>query len=160
MFFDVHLPHAERCIAIGAEVDRIVGVHDQAHPSKDEGPDYDFHNMQIEHEENRPSELERSRDHTGPAGAQTSFAVPLLEEDPVETGSVEKGEKNQDECTNAERRQRLEFVGNPSQEGWNSIHAVSRALSHSSSTYLCTTRSTLSTTVAFDRCSVIFLPGR
>ncbi|MGA6986561.1 MAG: carbohydrate porin [Terriglobales bacterium] len=56
---------------------------------------------------------------------------------------MEQGEKNQDECTNAERRQRLVFIGNLSQEGWNSIPAVSRAVSHSSSNYVCTTISTL-----------------
>lgn len=76
----------------------------------------------------------------------------------MQTNSVEQGEKNQDERTNAEGREWFEFIGNLSQEGWNSISAVSRAVSHGSSIYGCTTISRLPTTVAFDRCSSIARP--
>ena len=88
--------------------------------------------MQIEHEEDRPSEQEGNRDETWLPQAQTSFAAVLLNQDPVEARSVEYGDKNQNERTNAERHKRFEFIRNLSQECRNVSPAVSRAVSHGS----------------------------
>ncbi|MGO8986759.1 MAG: hypothetical protein ACLPHI_05210 [Terriglobales bacterium] len=57
--------------------------------------------MQIEHEKDRPSKQKRRRDKTGPSQAQATFAAPLFDLYPVETGSMEQGEKNHDEGTDA-----------------------------------------------------------
>lgn len=107
MFFDVNLPHAKRRVAVGAEVDRIRRMLEQPHAIKGAGPDKDFHNMQIKHEEDRPSQQERSRDKTGFPQAQPLFAAPLLDLDPVETHSVEQCEKHQHERADADRGERL-----------------------------------------------------
>ena len=84
--------------------------------------------MQIEHEEDTPSEQERCRDNAGAPQTQTSFAARLLELDPVETNSVEQGEKNQDERPDGQRREWFEFIRNLSQECRNISPAVSRAV--------------------------------
>jgi len=86
--------------------------------------------MQSEHEEDRPSEQEQSRDKTGPPQPQASFAAPLQDEDPVQTRSVEEGEKNQHERTDAKRHEWFEFIRNLSEECRNVSPAVSRAVSH------------------------------
>lgn len=86
--------------------------------------------MQIEHEEDRPSEPEQSRDKTGPTQAQPSFAALLQDEDPVQTRSVEQGYKNQDKRTEAKCHERFEFIRNLSEECRNVSPAVSRAVSH------------------------------
>jgi hypothetical protein len=88
--------------------------------------------MQVEHEEHSPPEEKRSRDKTGTPQAQTPFAAPVLLEDPVKTRSMEQGEKDQNERTDAERRDRLVFVRDLSQECRNINPAVPRAVSHGS----------------------------
>ncbi len=88
--------------------------------------------MQEEHEEDRPCEEEHSLDYTGVPQAQTPFAAPLLDEDPVETHSVEQGKKNQDASADAERSEWFVFVRNLSQECRNINPAGPRAVSHGS----------------------------
>jgi len=88
--------------------------------------------MQIEHKEDRPSKQERSREKTRPPKAQPSLAAPLQEENPVETHSVEQCDENQNERTDADRGERLEFIRNLGQEGRNMSPALPRAVSHGS----------------------------
>jgi len=68
--------------------------------------------MQIEHEEDGPSEQEGSRDEAGRTQSQASFAAPLQNLNPMQTHSVAKGDKNQNERTDAKSRQRLKFIRN------------------------------------------------
>jgi hypothetical protein len=86
--------------------------------------------MQTEHEGDRPSEQKRSVDKAGFSRSQTSFAARLLDLYPVETRSVEKSEKDQDECADAERRERFEFIRNLIEKCRNSSPAVFSAVSH------------------------------
>ena len=57
MFSDVHPAHAKGGVAIGAEVDCIGGANDQTNAIQGKSPDKDLRNMQVEHQEDRPSEL-------------------------------------------------------------------------------------------------------
>jgi hypothetical protein len=77
---------------------------------EDESPDDNFYKMQIEHEENAPSEQERSPENTRASSAQAPFAAPLQNEDPVKTRTVKQGEKHQDEGADPECRQRLVLI--------------------------------------------------
>jgi len=58
------------------------------------------------------------------------LAAGLLDLDPMETRSVEQGKENQDERTDADRRERFEFIRNLGQECRNMSPALSRAVSH------------------------------
>ncbi len=75
----------------------------------------------------------------------------------MQTHSVKQGEKNQDESSDAKRRQRLVFIGDLCQKGrdiGSTVSAVFRRLHKDG----CTTNFTLPTTVAFDRCSYCLPP--
>jgi hypothetical protein len=72
--------------------------------------------MQIEHEEDGPSEQESTRHKSGGPQAQAPFAARLQNLDPMEARSVAQGDKNQNESADAKRRKRLEFIRNLSQE--------------------------------------------
>jgi hypothetical protein len=125
VFSDINLSHAKRCIAVGAVVDRIVRVHDQSHAIKREGPEQNFDKMQIEHKEDGPPEQEQSSYKAGWPQAQASLAARLQNLDPMETCPVEQGDKNQNERADSKRRERLEFIGNLSQECRDISPAVS-----------------------------------
>ena len=57
MFSDVHPAHAKGGVAIGTEVDCIGGANDQTNAIQGKSPDKNLRNMQVEHQEDRPSEL-------------------------------------------------------------------------------------------------------
>ena len=78
---------------------------------------------------------------------------------PVETHSVEEGEKNHDESTDAECGERFEFIRDLCQECRNISSTVFCCLTRFYK-HRCTTIMLFPTTVAFDRCSTVFLPRR
>jgi len=83
----------------------------------------------------------------------------LLDLDPMKTRSVEQGDKNQNERTDAKCRKRFKFIRNLSQECRN-IGSPSAVLLTQLYNLLVYGNTHCGTTVAFDRCSATFLAGR
>ena len=75
--------------------------------------------MQNKHEEYGPSEQERGRNQMRPLEPQTSLTAVLKDLDPVQTGTMEQRDQNQNQRADAQSREWLELVRNLSQECWN-----------------------------------------
>lgn len=84
---------------------------------------------------------------------QTSLAAVLQALDPVQAGTMEQRDENQNDCTKGQRRQGFEFIRDLIQECRN--RAPQSPVSRRTRSYKLWVWRTLCTTVDFDRCRTI-----
>ncbi len=83
--------------------------------------------MQCQHEEDGPTEEERTCCKMRASQPQTPFSELLLDEDQVQATAVEQNQSHQHERTDTQSRHRLVFVRNFGQQRGDIEHAVALA---------------------------------